>query len=724
MGGTINKARALLRFRNETSTGVMPHRNSIILIVHVNKKPSNLSRRNFVQQASLLPALAFLPTLVAQAATGVRPPTMRASADIRYGLFFDSDKLESLRSLYNNNPAFVSLKEEAASFDYEAEYKFLEEEIQYHDHLIDLARLGRNAPTLSFHYLMTGDEDAGQMAKASVDAIMKFEKWDYFLEDNKHILGIQRASSSVVATALCADWLGDMIDQDTADLWIETMGERGCEACFLSVYGMRYPDRVKGWTMDRTSGYFEHRPYENVDLSNWPHILDTTNLKAVPASALAIGAAAYESHFGRSEDSDRWIEQAEFSITSFENIYAEDGSYDENLSYANYTSEHLMQGVDILSRLRGIELQDKINWVGFVDFMYGLSLPTDEDPRGVVTFGDTSQGVGSGVCYWIAGQFHDPRAAWFGRNLSKGDNLWSVIWHSDMPGLPPASGPSVYRSKLDWITARAGYSTDDLVVAMRSGPPANHEHSDRNSIMVKKFGEILIDDPYRPPYSNTDPSWPLRLSTGHSALTIDGKGHQYHDGSEGTNPSDAHAKIVRVKDLGDVVSWSSDATQPYNLVNEDVSSAVRTIVVLHDGSIVFVIDKVIKSTTPSVIGARYFARNTDKMGSIETSDGQFRIIRPRAGLTAWGYSPSGLDIKSATLDIDPERAKDHPYADFTTRSKSTAPLLVSVLVPFHKSGGNTRVTFSTNDEGTITARVANKRVQIYDRGHIPEVEVD
>lgn len=690
----------------------------------MNKKPSNINRRDFVQRASILPGLAFLPSIVAQASGTLPTQSGLHKNGLRYGLFFDSDRLENLRAIYNTDPAYADLKETAASFDYEEEYRFLQEEIQYNDHLIDLARLGRNAPMLAFHYLMTGDEDAARMAEASVDAIMKFEKWDYFLEDGKHVLGVQRASSSVVATALCSDWLGDFIASETSDRWVETMGDRGCEACFLAVYGMRYPDRVKGWTMDRTSGYFEHRPYENVDLSNWPHILDRTNLKAVPASALAIGAAAFERHYGRSERTDRWIEQAEFSISSFDTIYAEDGSYDENLSYANYTSEHLMQGIDILSRLRGIELQDKINWVGFVDFMYGLSLPTDDDPTGVVNFGDTSQGVGSGVAYWIADQFYDPRAAWFGRSLSKGNNLWSVIWHTDMPGLTPPSGPSMYRSELDWISARSGYSTDDLVVAMRSGPPSNHEHADRNSIIVKRFGEILVADPYRPPYSNTDPSWPLRLSTGHSTLIVDGMGHQYHDGSEGTNASSAHAKIVRVMDLGNIASWSSDATPAYQLVTEDIASAVRTVLVIHDGGIVVVVDKVVKSTTPSSIGARFFARNVDGNAAISTDGSSFHIERPRAGLTAFGFSPDGVVASSDVLDIDPERAKDHPFADFTTRSKSSAPLLVSILVPHHRSSRPSSVTFKQESDGTIEARAANKRIRVYDRGRIPEVEVD
>ncbi len=711
--------------------------------------------------ASALPALSFLPGLLVQALDAKPESPLGTSATIKYGLFFGDDKLASIRTVYNENPLYSSLSESIRSFDYDAEYNFLKDEIQYNDHLIDLPRIGNKAPEMAFHYLMTGDEDAARMAVALIDAIMQFEKWDYFLEDRHLVIGLQRASSSAVGIALTSDWLGDFVPEDKRRQWISTMGDKGCEPCFRATYGMRYPTEVIGWTMDETSAYFEHRPGQIFDLSNWPYILNSTNLKAVPASALAIAAAAYELELGRSNRTDRWVEQAAFSIASFGDIYEEDGSYNENLSYANYTSEHLAQGMDVLSRLRGIELQDEINWAGFVDFMFGMAMPTNNGPADIVNFGDAGNGMMSAVPFWIAGQIGDPRAAWFGRNLARDHNLWSVLWHTDMPGMAPKDGPSLYRSELDWLSVRSGYSTDDLVVAMRSGGPSNHEHADRNSIIIKCHGEVLVADPYRPPYANTDISWPLRLSTGHSALTIDGLGHQYHDGKEGTNPSDAHAKIVRVLDLGDVVSWSSDATQAYQLVNEDIQSVVRTVVVLHDGNSVIVIDKVTKKSVASKIGARYYAKNVDGNGKVvtgsealmsqaqivgngsvhsgadsfvvqrqgenkdrkESTDNVFAMRRPSAGLVGYGYSPSGVMVSSGVLDIDPERASQHPFADVATANASTSAVLISVLIPHLNNSAPKPVTFLPREDGTIAFRIANKRVQIFDKGPIPEFMV-
>ena len=90
-----------------------------------------------------------------------------------------------------------------------------------------------------------------------------------------------------------------------------------------------------------------------------------------------------------------------------------------------------------------------------------------------------------------------------------------------------------------------------------------------------------VADPYRPPYSFSDPSWMMRTTAGHSALLIDGQGHQYHDGAEGTNPSDARAAIVRQGERDGYLFWASDATPAYQLVLPDVQSVTRTVVMLY-----------------------------------------------------------------------------------------------------------------------------------------------
>lgn len=642
--------------------------------------------------------------------TYLRGCGMSLSGSLNYGLFTDASRLKTLRELYAADPSFAALREKFSSIDRAAERKFLESEVRYNDHLYDIVRVSNAAQQMAFHYLMTEDVDAANLSVQALRTLMKFPKWDYFLEGGTDVLGIQRASSSVVAVALASDWLGGHITEEERSEWLDIMGERGCDACFRSIYGMRYPDRVVGWSMDRTSTYLEHRPGDIIDLRNWPYILNATNLKAVPASALVIGTIAYEQQFGRSEKVDRWLEQGLFSIDSFRDLFAPDGSYNEGVSYANYTTSHLIQAIDLVKRFRGEDHYDIIDWDGYIDFLYGMSMPTNDDPHAIVNISDAGTGVISSVPYYIAGRDSNGTAKWFGDNLARDHDEWSLMWFpGSVAAEPPADNVNLWKSDLDWISARTGYRPEDLVVAMRSGGPANHEHADRNSIMIKCFGEKLVVDPYRPPYSYSDPSWILRTTVGHSAILIDGIGHQYHDGSEGTNASDAAAEIVSMSDTEQGMQWTSDATPAYKLANPNVNFVSRSVAVDPDTNVVVVVDKV-KTARPSKVTARFYADNTDGKATVERSDASgFAITRPGASIRSVSVALSGVEVRSETLDIPAEVAVLHPFADVETKTRATESLLITALLP-SKTGGEPLVPTIERDGGRYLVQASGATI--------------
>lgn len=674
------------------------------------------SRRSFLAQIGLaLSALVY------------RLPGQKQQPPLAFELFFDHDRMEIMRGRFMSDPLFADLREELNDFDRAEEWKFIANGIQFNDHLYHINRLAVTAQKMGFFYNMTANEDAGILAAESIRNIMKFPKWDYFLESGSDVISIQRGSACTVAISLCSDWLGDLISKGEREKWLRAMGEKGCETCFRSIYGMRYPDRVVGWSVDPTSTYFEHRPGDRIDLSNWPHILDRTNLKAVPASALAIGAIAYETGLGANADTERWIEQAVYSLSDFRNLYARDGSYDENLSYADYTSLHIAQATHLLAAKKGIDLYDIINWPGLMEFATEMTLPTATDLQAIVNFGDAGRSMFSAVPFWVAATFHDEQAQWFGMERSMGQNEWSLIWYNpDKRAKAPPSTPHIYHSELDWIVGRTGYAPEDLVVAMRSGGPSNHEHADRNSIILKCFGEHLVADPYRPPYSFSDPAWMLRTTAGHSAMLIDGQGHQYHDGSEGTNPSDARARIVRKLERSTYMLWASDATPAYKLVMPDVASATRTVVMLQQLSAVVIVDKVIKDSIPSTIQARFFAFNMDGNGTIEVADNAFTIRRPLARLRGIPVGPGSQKIERTTLPIPEDVAAMHPAVDVGTIEASLEPLLITVLVPHTQDTPDAIVRWS-EEEGRVVITISHagkaETLQIYDDGTLPEIEV-
>lgn len=686
------------------------------------------SRRDFLQITSLAAPALFLPMPILNFA--------RPGAPLAGKLFFDETQLETMRATFAGNPLFATLRQRLAAFDRAKERRFLKSEVRYNDHLYHIARLSESAQQMAFYYAMTEDKDAAKLAADCIRTMMKFPKWDYFLEAGKEVIGIQRASSSVLAAALCADWLGDFVDKKERVSWLETMGERGCEPCFRSLYGMRYPDRVVGWSMDQTSTYFEHRPGDRVDLSNWPHILDKTNLKAVPASALAIGAVAYQRQFGKSEKNERWLEQAIFSIKTFGELFARDGSYNEGVSYAHYTALHLAQATTILHRFQLADLYDLVNWPGYLDYLYGMSMPVQDDLYEIVNFGDNGNAKSgeagkpkrSSMPMWIAAHFHEPQALWFAENLGGDLDEWALIWRQPrLQAVAPQPGPQVWHSDLDWIVARTGYQPEDLVVAMRSGGPSNHEHADRNSIIVKCFGEPLVADPYRPPYSFSDPSWMMRTTLGHSAVLIDGKPHQYHDGSEGTNASQAVARIIRNGERPGYFFWTSDATPAYQLVTPDVKAITRTIIVLHELPAVLILDKLVKTAQPSRIQARFFAYNLDGKGSITSASSGFKTMRPHAELHAFAASQNGIGVEVLRLPIPEENAVKHPFAEVSTQTPGLESFLVTVLLPAPKGEalGAVEISRTNAREFLITLNSSSRALtcRVWDTEMIPEFEI-
>jgi hypothetical protein len=416
-----------------------------------------------------------------------------------------------------------------------------------------------------------------------------------------------------------------------------------------------------------------------------------------------------------------------YSIGTFHDIYARDGSYNEGVSYAHYTTLHIILAVDALRRTGIADLSGMLNWTGYQDYLLEMTLPTDDDPHAIVNFSDAGAGAQASPSFWISRQTRDGLARWFGENLAVSRDLWSVLYYDpSVPATPPPQQPHLWRSDLDWIVGRTGYRSSDLVVAMRSGGPSNHEHADRNGIIVKCFGEKLVVDPMRPPYSFRDPAWKMRLTAGHSCLLIDGKGHQYVDGHEGTNASRAVASIIRHCERAGYFFWTSDATRAYSLVLPDVHSVTRTVVTLTGLPAVVVVDKIIKRSEPSTIQARFYAYNPDGKGTITVTQKGFQVSRPHASLAGTASSNAGLVCTASVPDIPPAQAALYPFADAGTTQPAQEICLVTALLP-SPSGSKVGTTQISRDGSIYTVLFSSgprsASVRIIDSGAVPEFEV-
>ncbi|NNE36447.1 MAG: hypothetical protein HKN13_14520, partial [Rhodothermales bacterium] len=168
------------------------------------------------------------------AAAGFYPKHSSAIAPtagkLNYGLLFDEADIDFISQNFESD-LFADLRERLTGFDYVAEYDFFRNEIRYNDQLFTVARLASAIEEQAFLFLVSGDEQASEFVFTAVEELMKFERWDFFLDGDKPI-GVQRAPYATLAVSLACDWLGEAVDDVTRKRWMRTMGERGLTACY------------------------------------------------------------------------------------------------------------------------------------------------------------------------------------------------------------------------------------------------------------------------------------------------------------------------------------------------------------------------------------------------------------------------------------------------------------------------------------------------------------
>jgi hypothetical protein len=221
----------------------------------------------------------------------------------------------------------------------------------------------------------------------------------------------------------------------------------------------------------------------------------------------------------------------------------------------------------------------------------------------------------------------------------------------------------------DFVVSRSGWDAASSVVALLSGGPANHEHADRNSVIFSGFGERFYHDPYKAAYSYTDPHWKLRLTESHTAVLIDGKGHQYHDGHEGTNASWAEAHIEKYEAGPGHLVVTSDATEASRLVLPDVTLVYRTLIFLKP-DIVLLFDRVRLGSVPLAVQCRFQVDDYDGKGKGSPEKEGFIITRPTAVLRGRVRASGAVRVKEGRIEV-PEQ-----YGIFPFLEVESAPALV------------------------------------------------
>lgn len=529
---------------------------------------------------------------------------------------------------------------------------------------------GGNRPALnslmygSVAQMISPTRERSRAIRESMRLLARVPHWDFYREAETTVLGTLRASAATVYMLLARQVVAEDIDDDFDREIMQAVVEKGCVPCYLALYGMDNPDSVQGWGFDE-----RHRDLTvlDLDLSRWPMILGANNFRGVIASALGIASIAV----GASDErSGQWLERCENSMDRVMKLFERDGSFFEGISYADYTLRSAFAFFDVHERRLGtIEWARRYDLDPFIDHFLTMQLGRDLDGSpDYVNFSDARGGnVTPGTASWIGSRTGNPLAQYVAEKTSAPRFFQDFIWFD---GSRPRANPPLalknVRNDLDWVLCRTGWGEDDTVVAFRSGGPANHEHADRNHLILKAHGERLLHDMFNASYDRHHPLWLLRESEAHNTVHIGGKGQHYHDGSEGTNDSLSYANIIRYEDAGHAVWWTSDATAAYRIDNYHIFKVLRTAIFMKP-DIVVLLDQVSLRYWPQDLEIRFFPDNRDELAALEENAGlnRFRLGRPKASLHGQVFSREPVTISSRKLDIPAEHG-EYPFMSIKT----------------------------------------------------------
>ena len=669
---------------------------------------------------------AFLEVTAAGLA-GLYLPGFRASSAYQpqVGLFFSAVDVPFLQE-YVRLPRFSEVYRSLSASP--ARLQTLLEEIDYKQGYTYIEPLSRLITEAAFYAVLSEEAQAAQRALEGVRALMRFPRWDYVVED-EHVIGLERAAAATLATAVVLDWLGTRITLEERETWLQALRERGIETCYLALYRMHHPETMREWKVDPLSGYFIFNQEPPPGLSRWPLAFYATGAMAAPLEGLVVGMLAYTHYAGMDQRMGRWNKQAVSSFDVLTRLFAQDGTFLQGVSVAADVAPRLARVTEAVTRRTGEDFFDRINWQGFVTSLRELSLSSRMAPHGYLYLGEQEVAATASVSRWVARRARDAYAQWTADALQEED-LWSLIWYARrVQGIQPHREPHLWISDAQWAVARTGHTLEDLVVGMISGSAFSPLRADRNSLVVKAYGEPLV---VTPPMSPPAVAGTTRETATFSALLIDSRGQWIptRPVSEQTEKLAAHLMTWGVRP--GYAFWKSDASEAYRAALADIRSVTRSVVVLWDVPAIVVLDKVRKATTTSVLQARFFIENRDNQASIELeeSSASAYVVRPTAGMGMYGFAIGGISVRKGMLKA--AEGDLLPFVEFHTDTPSRNPLLITVLLPVPLNGQMAehrmpQADISLSPDGLYVIRIHGRGretvCRVMDTGEAPEFEI-
>lgn len=659
------------------------------------------TRRDFVRTGLSLGALLAFRG----AGHAAEPPSAAGAGAAKPGLLFDAADLPRLRENVRR-PEFQAFWKSMTDVDFAADEKFLTQELRLTNHIVHMSRAQVIMLRSAFVHLLTPDPRHLAIARLAFAKLLEYPRWDWLRDSQQRPVAIMRGAGAALGFVLVSEWLAAELtpaEQAAIDRGLAT---EGGPSLSRGLHDMTHHDEVGPWSLN-----VDEEGLPPINVGRWPHILDETNLRIVCTAGMMATAAHLR---GRHPDAGTWLDQARASLRLYAERLPKDGSFPEGVGYWDYTFSHYIFALEVLRRRFGIDDRALVDFPGQARFTLEMTMPTAGHPDDCISIGDSGSAAGAVPLAWIAREYRDGNAQ---RQLLQPGGIrptwmtaWAVVWYDPtVPPRLPSDASLDRRQALGIVISRTGWTEQDTVVTLRSGDPVNHEHADRNSVIFTAHGERLFNDHLHASYSTKDPKWLLRQTEAHTSVLIDGRGHIYHDGRDGTNSSPARAII---QDYRTGLGWmtvTSDAADAYRRAGLPVRLAQRTLIYLKP-DVLAIFDRVgLDEALP--VQARFQAFNEDGAARVTADGSAFRIVRPHAAVRARVAAAGEHSVHVSQLNL-PAESGVYPYAEIRSApAREHVFLTVSTAAPAGAPHGELKVT---SDQGTwhIAGEHRGQKVQV------------
>lgn len=221
-----------------------------------------------------------------------------------------------------------------------------------------------------------------------------------------------------------------------------------------------------------------------------------------------------------------------------------DGGYGESYGYCSFTMLSLSKSLPALVNVFAVDFSGTLDRT-YQDVPWASLL----EDKFFFYFGDSSGNLGPMTSWaWLLSRRHDPLLGWLYKYLKKGETLMDAIYEPEkVAGRDPfGQNPvRVYRD-LGTTVFRSGWTKDDFLFVMRTGPFYNHQHIDQGTFWLADRGSVFVAERHGSTYYD-DPFYQSHYiqPIAHSTILIDRN-------EQGQRVGDPRAFIPGLEDHADI----------------------------------------------------------------------------------------------------------------------------------------------------------------------------